>query len=259
VSQTDLEWWALVTGIAIFATLVAALLVRRLLWPGDRVGSIETGTPGMEARAANSSDRRPAPAPPGRRPKAEPPPSAGVHALASSVRSLVLRAVAERTPVGWTALALCPPPHPARMIWHVHLAPEVALDLRDGRTVTVGPPLPSHEWSLPGGRTVAVGEGDPEPGPTAETVAVRVTGPYVVVTVEDASGESPLLVASVMGGGDELPQPRAAATDARAVQAALREAIELAIGSRMSGSPPALGYGPAGWAGHERIWLTIGS
>ena len=96
------------------------------------------------------------------------------------------------------------------MTWHVHLAPEVALDLRDGRTVAVATPAPSHEWQVPGGRTVAVSEGDPVPAPGSETVSVRVTGPYLVVSASQEGGGSPLLVARVVqAAGDDLPQPRA--------------------------------------------------
>jgi hypothetical protein len=144
------------------------------------------------------------------------------------------------------------------MTWHVHLVPEVALDLRDGRTVTVSAPVMSHEWQLPDGRTVGVGDGDPDPPPSDETSAVRVTGPYLIVAVTQESGQAPVLVARVvLSGGEELPQPRAATTDLRAVQGALREAIELTVGSRMTGTPPAVGYPRASWSAHERTWLTV--
>jgi hypothetical protein len=58
-------------------------------------------------------------------------------------------------------------------------------------------------------------------------------------------------------GDEDLPQPRAATTDIRAMQAALREAVELAIGSRMLGSPPTVAYRRSSWNGHERVWLTV--
>ena len=74
---------------------------------------------------------------------------------------------------------------------------------------------------------------------------------------EEEAGQPPTLVARVvLTGSDELPQPRAAAIDPRAVQGALREAIELAVGSRMTGASPAVGYPLASWSAHERIWLT---
>jgi hypothetical protein len=100
-----------------------------------------------------------------------------------------------------------------------------------------------------------------DPLPTDDAVAVRVTGPYLVVVVgphADADGERrPRLTARVVTTGDALPEPGAPLSDQRAVQAALREAIELAIGTRMSGTLPAVGYRLTAWAGHERTWLTI--
>jgi hypothetical protein len=90
---------------------------------------------------------------------------------------------------------------------------------------------------------------------------VRVTGPYLLVVVRlrgDGQGSTePRLTARVVTTGDTLPEPRAPLSDTRAVQAALREGIELAIGSRMTDAPPALGYRLAAWTGHERTWLTI--
>jgi hypothetical protein len=178
--------------------------------------------------------------------------------LTSAIRSLILRTVAERSPAGWSALVLCPPPHSELITWHVHLAPEVALDLADGRSVAVAAPLASHEWQLAGGRIVSIGEGEPDPPPTEETVGLRVTGPYLVVAVRLTVGQAPELTARVMlAAGDEMPQSRAVATDTRAVQSALRQAVEHAVGSRMLGTPPAVGYRRSSWAGHERVWLTV--
>lgn len=175
------------------------------------------------------------------------------------VRSLVTRVVAERAPKGWSALILCPPAHPARMTWHVHLAPQIALDVADGRSVPVRAPTPSHAWELAGGRTVQVGDGDSDPPPSDETQNVRVTGPYLTVVVTREENQPPRLVARVMGvGHDELPQPHALANDVRAVQGALRSAIESAVGAKMLGMEPAVGYRPASWAAHERVWLTVG-
>jgi hypothetical protein len=144
------------------------------------------------------------------------------------------------------------------MSWHVHLAPAVALDLQDSRTVPAAAPEPSHLWQVAGGRNVGIAEGDPDPPPNAETLAIRVTGPYLIVSVTRDDGGEPMLVArAVDADGAELPRPRAAATDVRAVQAALREAIELTVTLRMGSTPPAVGYPPASWSGHERTWLTI--
>src|SRR5262249_37557334 len=143
----------------------------------------------------------------GRRRPIAPPPRGAPGEQASAIRSLILRTVAERAPAGWSALVLCPPPHPERMSWHVHLAPAVALDLKDGRTVTVAAPPASHEWQLAGGRTVGIGDGEPDPPPTDETVNVRVTGPYLIVTVSQAGSNPPELSARVMtAGDDDLPR-----------------------------------------------------
>jgi hypothetical protein len=169
-----------------------------------------------------------------------------------------MRAVGERAPAGWSALVLCPPPHPELMTWHVHLSPEVALELQDGRVLTVVAPPSLHEWQLSGGRTVHIGDGDPEPAPTDETVTLRVTGPYLIVAASLPRGRAPELVARVVSAeGDDLPQQRAVAAEARSMQAALREAVEQAVGSRMLGVPPTVAYRPPSWASHERVWLTI--
>jgi hypothetical protein len=261
VSQNDVQWWSLVIGLGVFVTIVLMAFVGRRIrerrgsstsptragGQGDSSSTLMTGRPGPADAMLDASDRPAGAASPGE--PAE---------LASAVRSSILRAVAERVPTGWTALVLSPPPHPERMTWHVHLAPEVGLDLRDGRTVNVAIPAASHEWQVPGGRTVAVSEGDPVPAPADETVSVRVTGPYLVVSASQEGGGSPLLVARVVqASGDDLPQPRAKSADLRAARAALREAIELTIGSRMTGSPPAVGYPIASWTGHDRTWLTV--
>jgi hypothetical protein len=255
----------LVIGLLLFGAIVGLLFVRRRASErasggpsaprtddlGRPVSPAMTAAPSAEDISTGGS--RPA------RRRPVPPPSAGSPTeLASAIRSLILRAVGERAPAGWSALVLCPPPHSELVTWHVHLAPEVALDLADGRSVAVAAPLASHEWQLPGGRVVAVGEGDPDPAPTEETVGLRVTGPYLVVAVRQAVGQAPELTARVMlADGEEMPQSRAVATDTRAVQSALRQAVAQAIGSRMLGTPPAVGYRRSSWAGHERVWLTV--
>jgi len=258
VSQGDVQLWALLIGFLVFGTVVGALFVHRQLTGAatdrstvDDLGRVVRSapdTPGPVAGGVRADRRRPD----------TPPPLGSPGELASAIRSLTLRVVAERAPAGWSALVLCPPPHPEQMTWHVHLAPAVALDLRDGRSVPVAPPRASHEWRLAGRRTVGVGEGDPDPAPTDDTVSVRVTGPYLAIAINGATGEAPALSARVMlASGDELPQPRALATDMGAVGAALREAVEQAVGSRMLGSPPAVAYRGPSWAGHERVWLSI--
>jgi len=259
VSQGDVQLWALLIGFVVFATVVGALFARRSMSAGpspdeptvDDLGYVVRPAP--EAAPAPMSGPRPV-----RRRPDDPPPAGSPAELASAIRSLILRVVAERAPAGWSALVLCPPPHAEQMTWHVHLAPAVSLDLRDGRSVPVATPRASHTWQLAGGRSVAVGEGDPHPAPTDDTASIRVTGPYLAIAIDGAAGAAPHLSARVMlASGDELPRPRAPATDLRAVQAALREAVEQAVGSRMLGAPPAVAYRRPSWAGHERIWLAI--
>jgi hypothetical protein len=258
VSQLDIQWWSLMVGLAIFVTIVALLLV------GRRIRERRGGPPDVTGEFV--VNRRPV-APPagpqtaesrGRRRPTSPPPPVSPAELASALRLSVLRITAERIPVGWSALILSPPTHPDRMTWHVHLVPEVSLDLVDGRTIAAQPPEPSHEWQLPGDRIAAVGDGDPDPPPGPETVTVRVAGPYLLVAVSRDAEDAMLLIAQVVqASGDELPRPRAAATDPRAVQGSLRQAIELTVGSRMSGAPPTVGYPLASWTSHERTWLTV--
>lgn len=262
MSPNDVQWWSLVVGLGLFVMVVVGLFVGRRTRErrgGSPVRSDSSTTP----RAASSGDSAtagaPAASPTARRRPTSPPPPGEPRELASAVRSAILRSAAERIPAGWSALILSPPPHLERMTWHVHLAPVVELDLRDGRTVTVAAPAASHDWQVAGGRTVGVGEGDPDPAPGEATVAVRVTGPYLAVAVGEEGGRGPTLVARVVLLGDEeLPQPRAVATDPRAVQGALREAIELTVGSRMTSPPPTVAYQLPSWRAHERTWLTIG-
>ena len=259
MSPNDIQWWSLVVGLGVFVAVIALTFILRLrrerrYGPSAPAGEFVVNRGPATLPGEHIETRTP----PRRRPAATPP-LGEPHELGSAIRSAILRAVAERTPAGWTALILVPPPHPTRMTWHVHLAPEVGLDLRDGRTVNVAAPMASHNWQLAGGRIISVGDGDPDPPPGDEALAVRVSGPYLTVAIGENGGAAPSLVARVVQtGDDELPQPRAAATDLRAVQGALREAIELTVGSRMTGASPTAGYPLASWHGHERIWLAIG-
>lgn len=251
--QFDQSFLAFLTGIPLLAIFVAALYARRRAKErATLAGGTAPDTYKGEVSAALAGEDVPR-----RRPVITGPP-AGDRELASAVRSTILRVVAERAPASWTALVLCPPPSPGLMTWHVHLAPQVAVDVPDGRSVPVNAPAPSHEWQLPGGRSVGVGNGDPEPAPASDARAIRVSGPYLQVALQAAEGQPPTLLARVEGSPDGSPELRAVPTDIRAVQAALREAVELAIGTRMHGSPPTLGYGLGAWAGHDRVWLTIG-
>jgi hypothetical protein len=258
VSPNDVQWWSLVVGLCLFVAIVCLTFIGRRIRE-RRHGSSSPGGELVVNRGPTAPSAAPAEsrAGPRRRPPAPPPPREP-RELASAIRSAILRAVAERAPSGWTALILAPPPNPTRMTWHVHLTPEVALDLHDGRTVAVAAPQASHDWQVAGGRTVSVADGDPDPPPGDEAIAVRVTGPYLTVVVAEQGDAGPVLAARVvLTDEDALPQPRAAATDLRAVQGALREAIELTVGSRMAGPPPTAGYPRASWSAHERIWLTI--
>ncbi|MGE3910222.1 MAG: hypothetical protein AB7K36_12760 [Chloroflexota bacterium] len=251
--HVDPSFWALLTGLPLLGLFVLALFLRRRHLErreglaGPRPTAVES--PGSAAANAAGVPRR--------QPVVVPPPT-GAQELASAARSAILRAVAERSPAGWTTLVLCPPPHATRMTWHVHLAPAVALDLPDGRSVPTGPPTPSHEWQLPGGRSVGVGNGDPDPAPVEDTLAVRISGPYLQVNVLTDEAGAPRLTARVEGSPDGSPELRAPLSDVKAMQAALREGVEQAIGTRMLGTPPTLGYRPGAWHGHDRVWLTVG-
>jgi hypothetical protein len=266
MSPSELQLWALVVGLLIFGSVVVVLFLRRRAAERAAGGPL-TISDGLSlhptsVEPAPTAATPPAPTPSdsraGRRRREPPPPPGAPGELASAIRSLILRAIAERAPAGWSALVLCPPPHPELITWHIHLAAEVALDLQDGRSVAVAAPLASHEWQLSGGRVVGIGEGEPHPPPTDETVRLRVTGPYLVVAVRQANDRPPELSAKVMtADGDELPETRAVATDTRAAQSALRDAVEHAVGSRMLGTPPAVGYRRSSWAGHEKVWLSI--
>lgn len=260
MSQGEIQLWVLLIGLLLFAAIAGLLYKRRQA--RERAAGGPTGPrtddlgknldPTPMAPFPTAAETRPARRRPG------PAPATSPGELASAIRSLLLRAVAERAPAGWSALVLCPPPHPELMTWHVHLAPEIALDLQDGRSVAVAAPVTSHEWQFSGGRVVSVGEGETDPPPTDDTTGLRVTGPYLVVAVRLPSGGAPELSARVMTADDEeLPQTRASATDTRAVQSALREAVGHAVGSRMLGTPPAVGYRRSSWAAHERVWLSI--
>lgn len=265
-----MQMWALLVGLLVFASIVGLLFVRRRLQERSRAANGDTAvreiapSPATEVRSvapggvSGASARRPARRTRDQRTEDSAPPASAAE-LAIGIRSAVLRAVAERAPAGWSALVLCPPAHPERMTWHVHLAPDVGLDLEDGRTIPVSAPTPTHEWQLAGGRTASLGDGDPSPPPSGETTNIRVTGPYVLIEVSAQDGRPPMLTARVLGeGADDLPRPRASAVDARAVQGALREAVELAVGSKMTGPAPVAGYRPSSWAAHERVWLTVG-
>jgi hypothetical protein len=249
----DQSFLALLTGLPLLAIFVAALYVRRR----SKERATLAGGSAPESYKSEMSAALAGEATPRRRPVTSNSPP-GDRELASAIRSTILRVVAERAPAGWTILVLCPPPSATLMTWHVHLAPAVAVDVPDGRSVPVSAPSPSHAWQMPGGRSVGVGNGDPEPAPAPDARAVRVSGPYLQISLLTEADQPPVLLARVEGSPDGSPELRASPTDLKAAQTALREAVELAIGSRMLGAPPTLGYGLGAWHGHERVWLTIG-
>ncbi|MFN8636844.1 MAG: hypothetical protein U0893_23600 [Chloroflexota bacterium] len=269
MSQSEAQMWALLAGFFILGSIVYVLYSRRRTL--ERAGLAGPPRSEFDRAPPKPSDLQPEPAIAERATAATAPAATApsrhtpspdslqeVEALAMGIRSLVSRTVSERVPLGWSALILCPPAHPHQMTWHVHLAPRIALDLNDGRTVPASAPEPTHAWQLPGGRTVQVSDGDPDPAPTVETTNVRVTGPYFTVSMTCEAGQEAQIVARVLGdGADDLPQPRASAHDVRAVQGALRSAVELAVSSKMLGAAPVVGYRPASWAAHERVWLTV--
>ena len=266
ISEQRWKWAGIVSVISIGGVLLTDIVanvvsgyisdqIKQSWLEPQQQGSVPNPEPAIAERATAAT--APAATAPSRH---APPPDSlqEVEALAMGIRSLVSRTVSERVPLGWSALILCPPAHPHQMTWHIHLGPRIALDLNDGRTVPASAPEATHAWQLPGGRTVQLSDGDPDPAPTVETTNVRVTGPYFAVSMTCEAGQEAQIVARVLGdGADDLPQPRASAHDVRAVQGALRSAVELAVSSKMLGAAPVVGYRPASWAAHERVWLTV--
>lgn len=253
---TDEALWVPLATVLLLGVLVGGLLtwlIGRMLRRPDIYQEVvrPTGDPGLQPRltreefAEGRSSRTPASLPP-----------IATEDLGSGIRSLIVRAVAERGPGGITSLVLCPPSHPMTMSWHVHMVLALALDLRDGRTLHLTPPAPSHEWELPHGRIVGVAEGNPEPSPPNTTLAIRVGGPYLGISLTVMPGEPAILIGTVVGAADGSPELRASATDVEAVQGMLRQGIELAAGTRVAGSPPTLGYSLPAWSSHERVWIT---
>ncbi len=174
--------------------------------------------------------------------------------VAAVVRSLVLQAVAERSPLGSHALVLSPPPHRRQMTWHVHLGVDVSLDLLDGRTVPTAPPPSSHDWKIPSGRTIELAVGDPTPAPGPETQAVRAAGAYVSVTYQSADGGSFLVRALGAGGGTH--EYRAPADSPARLEALLGQALPSVL-RPVAGDETTMGYAPPSWNAHERTWLAI--
>lgn len=180
------------------------------------------------------------------------PPDAEAVALARAIGVTLLQTVAEHAPAGWQILLLSPPPHPDRMTWHVHLAPTIRLDLVDGRALAAQAPSHGHEWALPSGRRASVATGDPTPAPGPTATAVRVAGPYVSVSLSGA--QVSLRCLDGKGRPHELRAPH---RDLERLRSAARQAVDLAVASKMSGGGSTLAYSTASWGAHGRSWLTV--
>lgn len=174
---------------------------------------------------------------------------------AHAIRSEILQVLGDRCPAGWGVLVLAPPAHPRRMIWHVHLRPALALDLSDGRTVPTAGPPPDHEWTTPSGRRVALAEGEVSPPPTGETVAVRADGHHLSIVHE--MGEAGSFIVRVGGTSGREHEYRAPASSPEALGPPLTAALNAVVGSAASRGPTPMGYSPAGWWAHERLWLHV--
>ena len=173
-------------------------------------------------------------------------------ALARAIGATLLQTVADYAPAGWPVLVLSPPPHPERMTWHVHLGPDIRLDLADGRAVAALPPTAGHEWSLPSGRRASVATGDPTPAPGATTAAVRVAGPHLSLVLEGA--QVSLRCLDARGRAHELRVPRG---DLERLRSAVRQAVDMAVASKIGGGGSTLAYSSASWQAHGRSWLTV--
>ena len=173
-------------------------------------------------------------------------------ALGRAIGATLLQTVAEHAPAGWQILLLSPPPHPETMTWHVHLAPSIRLDLADGRAVAASAPDAGHEWTLPSGRRASVATGDPRPAPGPSTAAVRVAGPYVSVALSGA--DLVLRCLDGMGPAHELRVPR---RELERLRSAVRQAVDLAVATKIGGGGSTLAYSAASWQVHGRSWLTV--
>ena len=180
------------------------------------------------------------------------PSDAEVVALARAIGATLLQTVAEHAPAGWQLLVLSPPPHPDAMTWHVHLAPTLRLDLADGRAVAAQAPSVGHDWTLPSGRRASVATGDPTPAPGPTTAAVRVSGPYLSVSLSGAQ-----VVLRCLDGLERAHELRAPRSDLERLRAAARQAVDLAVASKIGGGGSTLAYSAASWRAHGRSWLTV--
>ena len=242
---------SMVVFIALWRRARSELLAALALLPQSKVDASPPRGGAEDGRGASSAP----PAPQDRARSGTAAVSFGVGSRAT--RAEILQVLGQRCPAGWDALLLVPPPRPRRTVWHVHLRPAVALDLADGRTVPATPPPSDQEWTLPSGRkaTLAVGEVSPPPSPDGQTMAVRVAG-YHLRIVHD-TGDQPTFVVQVSGNSGRAHEYRAPARGPGTLEPPLREALDAVIGAVAAPTnPSALGYSPASWASHERVWLT---
>ena len=173
-------------------------------------------------------------------------------AVARAIGATLLQTVAEHAPAGWQILVLSPPPHPEAMTWHVHLEPVIRLDLADGRAVAAHPPVEGHEWTLPSGRRASVATGDPTPAPGTTTATIRVAGPYVSLSLGGA-----VVSLRCLDGRGRAHELRATRGDLERLRAAVRQAVDLAVASKIGGRSSTLAYSASSWQAHGRSWLTV--
>jgi hypothetical protein len=263
--------WALVAagGFACvsFLALIGVVTMLVLWWNGRARDGAERAP---RRRASERRERLQTTAPPARapaprlrtelvperppEPEPEPPPDlTDPRVLSTAIRTSLLQTVAGQAAPESYALVLSPPPHPRQMTWHVHLQVEVALDLMDGRTIPTQPPPSSHDWTLASGRTAGWATGDPVRAPGNETRVVRITGLYFSLATAAANPVS----FEIRVGADpsESHQQITTVEDPRRASTYIEEAVARAITTAAGTEPIAMGYSPASWTSHERVWL----
>lgn len=256
--QTGFAWMAGVValnlGLSIFALWLAVSACRaaRTNRIGPRPAPIET-PPEDSQRAAELAGRHAAAAitSEGVTGSGEQPSSASV--TCRSVRTAV-RDAALAFPINDPGLLLLTPiPHPGPMSWHLHLAPSVHIDIDDGRSIPAQPPAEGFRVNGPSGASLGIAEGDVTPPPTENAVEVRVQGAYVRIT---ESAER-LGMTEIEGGeaGDRIRYLAPSDRVDRLTLALIWALDAAALGSRTQ----VMGYSPASWAAHEKVWLARGN
>jgi hypothetical protein len=244
--------WALV-AVAFILGAVSTLVIERLRTGPDARISQDQNEVARQVEARSEGHVLPVvTTPPGSGPAEAIAHAAGI---GGTVQTLVLTLTADRLSAEGRALVNCPPGERLPCVWHVHLSAVPVLAIPDGRTISLDLPPPSHDWKLPSGRRVHVADGRAEPRITHDAVSVHVTGPYVKVTLDADGPTRHTLTASAFGDPRGPSELRADLSDPAAAEAALRQAIDLAAGSRLSGSPVVLSYSRAAWDSHARYWL----